>query len=101
REFYKMDGLPRLDYSNDRVNGLLHQLIKYREHHPDMDLRKACDVVIDYMQRRELSKLTKSGSADEINQIRLAIATRTGWDYQTVLEKAEEIHRLIKDKEIW
>lgn len=101
REFYKIDGLPRLDFSNDRVNGLLQQLIKYREHHPDMDLRKACDVVIDYMQRRELSKLTKSGSADEINQIRLAIATRTGWDYQTVLEKAEEIHRLMKDKEIW
>ena len=101
REFYKIDGLPRLDYTNDRVNGLLQQLIKYREHHPDMDLRKACDVVIDYMQRRELSKLTKSGSADEINQIRLAIATRTNWDYQTVLEKAEEIHRLIKDKEIW
>ena len=101
REFYKIDGLPRIDYSNDRVNGLLQQLIKYREHHPDMDLRKACDVVIDYMQRRELSKLTKSGSADEINQIRLAIATRTNWDYQTVLEKAEEIHRLIKDKEIW
>ena len=101
REFYKIDGLPRLDYSNDRVNRLLHQLIKYREHHPDVDLRKACDVVIDYMQRREMSKLTKSGTADEINQIRLAIATRTGWDYQTVLEKAEEIHRLIKEKEIW
>lgn len=101
REFYKIDGLPRLDYSNDRVNGLLHLLIKYREHHPDMELRKACDIVIDYMERRELSKLTKTGSADEINQIRLAIATRTNWDYQTVLEKAEEIHRLIKDKEIW
>lgn len=101
REFYKIDGLPRLDYSNDRVNGLLRQLIKYREHHPDMDLRKACDIVIDYMERRELSKLTKTGTADEINQIRLAIATRTNWDYQTVLEKAEEIHRLIKDKEIW
>ena len=66
-----------------------------------MELRKACDIVIDYMERRELSKLTKSGSVDEINQIRLAIATRTNWDYQTVLEKAEEIHRLIKDKEIW
>lgn len=101
REFYKIDGLPRLDYSNDRVNGLLQQLIKYREHHPDLDLRKACDIVIDYMERRELSKLTKTGTADEINQIRLAIATRTNWDYQTVLEKAEEIHRLIKDKEIW
>ena len=101
REFYKIDGLPRLDYSNDRVNVLLHQLIKYREHHPDMDLRKACDIVIDYMERRELSKLTKTGTDDEINQIRLAIATRTNWDYQTVLEKAEEIHRLIKDKEIW
>ena len=101
REFYKIDGLPRLDYSNDRVNGLLSQLIKYREHHPDLDLRKACDIVIDYMERRELSKLTKSGTDDEINQIRLAIATRTNWDYQTVLEKAEEIHRLIKDKEIW
>lgn len=101
REFYKIDGLPRIDYSNDRVNGLLYQLIKYREHHPDMELRKACDIVIDYMERRELSKLTKTGSADEINQIRLAIATRTNWDYQTVLEKAEEIHRLIKDKEIW
>lgn len=101
REFYKIDGLPRLDYSNDRVNGLLHQLIKYREYHPDLDLRKACDIVIDYMERRELSKLTKSGTADEINQIRLAIATRTNWDYQTVLEKAEEIHRLIKEKEIW
>ena len=45
--------------------------------------------------------VTAHGWATEIDAIRMAIATRTGWDFKRVMEVAEEVHKLIVQKEIW
>ncbi len=101
RTFYKVEGLPRESVPDDRVRSLRNNLIKYRESHADLDLRRAIDVVLNSIDRNSLREITVHGWAAEIDRIRLAIATRTGWDYQRVIEKAEEIHELIKQGEIW
>lgn len=80
---------------------LRRRLTLYREKHADPDLRRAIDILLNNLNRERLRQITAHGYAAEIDRIRLAIATRTGWDYQTVIEKAEEIHKLLKQGEIW
>lgn len=101
RTFYKIEGVA-VEYKPDKDDDILrHRLTLYREKHADPDLRRAIDILLNNLNRERLKQITAHGYAAEIDQIRLAIATRTGWDYQTVIEKAEEIHKLIKQGEIW
>lgn len=101
REFYKIDGLPRENAPDDRVRSLRCNLLRYQHRHGDPDVRRAIDVILDAIDRDRLRDITVHGWASEIDRIRLAIATRTGWSYQRVLEKAEEAISLIKEGEIW
>lgn len=101
RTFYKIEGVA-VECKPDKDDDILRRrLMMYREKHADPDLRKAIDVLLNNLNRERLRQITAHGYAAEIDQIRLAIATRTGWDYQTVIEKAEEIHKLLKEGEIW
>lgn len=101
RTFYKIEGVS-VECKPDKDDDILRRrLTLYREKHADPDLRRAIDILLNNLNRERLRQITAHGYAAEIDQIRLAIATRTGWDYQTVIEKAEEIHKLIKQGEIW
>ena len=73
----------------------------YKCNRLDMNVRQAIDVILSQLNREQLRRITAHGYAAEIDQIRLAIATRTGWDYQKVTEVAEQVHKLIVEKEIW
>ena len=101
RTFYKIEGVA-VECKPDKDDDILRRrLTLYREKHADPDLRRAIDILLNNLNRERLRQITAHGYAAEIDQIRLAIATRTGWDYQTVIEKADEIHKLIKQGEIW
>lgn len=101
RTFYKIEGVA-VECKPDKDDDILRRrLWLYREKHADPDLRRAIDILLNNLNRERLRQITAHGYAAEIDQIRLAIATRTGWDYQTVLEKAEEIHKLLKEGKIW
>lgn len=101
RTFYKIEGVA-VECKPDKDDDILRRrLTMYREKHADPDLRRAIDILLNNLNRERLRQITAHGYAAEIDQIRLAIATRTGWDYQTVIEKAEEVHKLIKQGEIW
>lgn len=101
RTFYKIEGVA-VECKPDKDDDILRRrLTLYREKHADSDLRRAIDILLNNLNRERLRQITAHGYAAEIDQIRLAIATRTGWDYQTVIEKAEEIHKLLKQGEIW
>ena len=101
RTFYKIEGVS-VESKPDKDDDILRRRLQlYREKHADIELRRAIDVLLNNLNRERLKQITAHGYAAEIDQIRLAIATRTGWDYQTVIEKAEEIHKLIKKGEIW
>ena len=101
RTFYKIEGMA-VECKPDKDDDILRRrLTLYREKHADPDLRRAIDILLNNLNREQLRQITAHGYAAEIDQLRLAIATRTGWDYQTVIEKAEEIHKLIKQGEIW
>lgn len=101
RVFYQVDGVAR-ECQPDRDDRILRNRLRlYREKHVDKDIRKAIDILLNHLDRDRLKQITAHGTSHEIDAIRLAIATRTGWDYQRVIEVAEEIHKLIEEKEIW
>lgn len=99
--FYKIDSVARTTNPDRNDDILLRHLNHYREKHTDMDIRKACDILLNSINRSQLARITAHGYAAEIDRIRLAIATRTGWDYQRVIEVAEQVYKLTKEKEIW
>lgn len=101
RTFYKVDALARETIPNRDDDILRRHLARYRELHADKDIRRAIDILLNNLHRDQLRRFTAHGYAAEIDQIRLAIATRTGWDYQRVIEVAEEIYKLTKEGEIW
>lgn len=101
RTFYQIDGVARecVPDRDDRI--LRNRLMVYREKHADSDIRRAIDILLTNLDRERLRQITAHGVSHEIDAIRLAIATRTGWDYNRVVEVASEIHRLIEEKEMW
>lgn len=101
RTFYKVDALARETVPNRDDDILRRHLARYRELHADKDIRRAIDILLNNLHRDQLRRFTAHGYAAEIDKIRLAIATRTGWDYQRVIEVAEEIYKLTKEGEIW
>lgn len=101
RIFYTVDSLARETIPNKEDGILKRHLSLYRERHADKDIRTAIDVLLNNLNRDELRRFTANGYAAEIDKLRLAIATRTGWDYQRVIEVAEEVYKLAKEGEIW
>lgn len=101
RTFYKIDAAARECIPDKDDDILRRRLQLYREKHADLDIRKAIDIILNKLDRERLRQITAHGYSNEIDAIRLAIATRTGWDYQRVIEVAEETMKLIKQKEIW
>lgn len=101
RTFYQIESMARecVPDRDDRI--LRNRLMIYREKHADSDIRRAIDVLLNDLDRENLRQITAHGVSHEIDAIRLAIATRTGWDYNRVIEVASEIHKLIEEKEIW
>ena len=100
-EFYKLDNVARECKPNHEDDVLRRHLQRYKDCHSDLDLRKACAAILDNLDREKLRMVTAHGWATEIDAIRMAIATRTGWDFKRVMEVAEEVHKLIVQKEIW
>lgn len=100
-EFYKIDNVAREGHVTHDDESLKRHLIRYRDKHADKDVRDACNALLNNLDREKLKLITAHGFADEIEAIRLAIATRTRWDFKRVIEVAEEVHKLIKEGEIW
>lgn len=101
RTFYTVESVARESEPDREDNILKRHLSLYRERHADKDIRTAIDVLLNNLNRDELKRFTANGYAAEIDKLRLAIATRTGWDYQRVIEVAEETYKLLKEGEIW
>ena len=100
-EFYKVEAVAKESAPCRDDEILLRHLNRYRQLHGDQDIRRAIDILLNNLNRDQLRRVTAHGTAVEIEAIRLAIATRTGWDYNRVCEVAEQVKQLIIEKEIW
>lgn len=100
-EFYSVEGVSRETSPSVQDERLLRHLVRYRDSHTDSDLRRACAIVIKAIEDEKIRRITPHGIRQEIEAIRLQIATRTSWEYDKVVRVAEEIHQLIEQQEIW
>ena len=101
RQFYQIDN-PSHESSPSSIDEQLRRaLMKFQDTIYDPELTRACNVLLDYIDKHMLKRFTKHGTLPEIEEIRMAIATRTGWDYKRVNEQAEKVMNLIKEHEIW
>lgn len=101
RDFYQVDNPSHESKPSYSDEVLRRALIKFKECHFDPELIRACDVLLDCIDKAELRRYTKTGTLPEIEELIMAIATRTGWNYKRVREQAEKVQDLIKEKEIW
>lgn len=99
--FYKIEAVAKESEPDRKDDILLRHLNRYRQMHADPTIRNACNIILNNLNRDQLRRITAHGYASEIDAIRLAIATRTGWSYERVTEVAEQVHKLIEQKEIW
>lgn len=100
-EFYKLDQVAKEGKVNRDDEILRRHLTRYRDSHSDNDVRKACWAILANLDREQL-KLYHPGKNDvDIEAIRLKLAMETDWSYQHVVEVAEEVRKLIIQKEIW
>lgn len=99
--FYKIEAVAKESEPDRKDDILLRHLNRYRQTHADQTIRNAIDIILNNLNRDQLRRITAHGYASEIDAIRLAIATRTGWSYERVIEVAEQVHKLIEQKEIW
>lgn len=76
--FYKLETLPSAVNKRDKsADRLLSKLIEYRETHYSADLMKACNVLIEAMQREQrLRVITYPYPEGELTLMRLLIAKR-------------------------
>lgn len=101
RQFYQIDNPSHESSPNSIDEQLRRALMKFQDTIYDPELTRACNVLLDYIDKHMLKRFTKHGTLPEIEEIRMAIATRTGWDYKRVNEQAEKVINLIKAQEIW
>ena len=98
---YKLDQVAKEGKVNRDDEILRRHLTRYRDSHSDNDVRKACGAILANLDREQLKLYHPNKNDVDIEAIRLKLATSTDWSYQHVVEVAEEIRKLIIEKEIW
>lgn len=75
--FYKLENIASASKKNNQLDSLLSKIINYREQHVMPDIYKACNVLIESIEReRRVADLTHPWPMEELTAIRLLIAER-------------------------
>lgn len=100
-EFIKVDNVSRSSIPSTENERLRRAIIRYKNRTIDRNVRSSCDVILNALEDQIIQRHTATGLRDEIQKIRLAIATRVDWDLDTVFKEADRILQLIELGEIW
>lgn len=76
---------------------LLRRLIRYRETHFDPNIRKACDILIESLEKREARRLLNAPSGEQFQILQRVIALKMGGDQREVAEITAEVQELINN----
>ena len=100
-EFIKVDNVSRTSLPSTEKDRLRRAVTKYKLHSMDMEVRKSCDVILRALEDHAIARHTKTNTREEIDAIRLAIASRTHWDLDEVYRQADKILQLLEAGELW
>lgn len=100
-QFIKVDNVSRSSIPSTEDDRLRRAIVKYRNRCMDMKVRSSCDIILNALEDRIIQRHTATGLRDEIDKIRLAIASRTDWKLDDVFKEADRILQLLEAGEIW
>lgn len=101
RVFYKVDNVSRTSLPSTENERLRRAILKYRGKSLDMKVRDSCDVILKALEDSIIHRHTGKGTREEIDAIRMQIATRTDWNLTEVFRQADKILQLLEAGEIW
>lgn len=93
REFGRLQQLPTAMKPSQDEAILKRKLVIYKLSRNDPDLIKACDAILDAIEKNEIRRYTPHGYYSEIDAIRMAIATRTNLPFEKVMELSKQIQK--------
>lgn len=100
-EFLKIDNVTRESIPSNENERLRKAIIRYRGRSMDMQVRESCDVIIKALEDSVIRRHAQEGTRESIDQIRLAIASRTDWNLEEVYKQADKILQLLEAGELW
>lgn len=101
RDFYQVSALPTTSRQPFDDVILKRRLEMYRNLHANLDIRKACDTILDALRREELRRVSPRMTYIETEALRRAIAIKMKWPQENVVEVVEEIKQLLFNDEIF
>ena len=101
REFLHIDNCtPAIKPSNE-LETLLRKLTIFRNTHMDETLRKACQVLIEYLQTEDMKRYTPKQIFSEVEALRRALAIRMKHPEADLYETIAEIQELLFNDEMF
>ena len=100
-EFYKVDNVSRESQPSTELERLRRALVRYMGKTYDMKIKTACSEILKALEDSIIARHTRNNKREEIDAIRLQIATRTDWHLDEVFREADRILQLLEAGEIW
>lgn len=100
-EFLKVQTIPPPSKPDHDDDILLRRLRQFRVTLTDMKLKEACGVLIDFIERSNVRRLTTHHLSRETEALQRAIALKMGGDSRTALEILEEVKLLLCNANIF
>ena len=99
-EFAQLSAAPPPSKKNSRDEILKRRLIEYRLHHPQADIRNACDIILKRIE--EIGALRFSPLGDEIERLamQITLSRKIGGDKRSALEIIAEVKALLNNDKL-
>lgn len=101
RDFLKLDTLPGESKPEREDEVLKRKLAMYRMMHADADVRKACDILIQYIDSVSARRFTPHQLRIEAEALQAVMKLKMGGDERTIGELFEYVKSLLESKEIF
>lgn len=100
-EFATLSAAPPPSKKNSRDETLRRRLNEYRMHHPQADIRQACEVILKNIENIEKLRYAPLGDEKERMAMQIALTKKLNGDERAALEIIAEVKALLDKDEIW
>lgn len=100
-EFATLSAAPPPSKKNSRDETLRRRLNEYRLHHPQVEIREACDVILKNIENIEKFRYAPLGDEKERMAMQIALTKKMNGDERAALEIIAEVKALLERDEIW
>ncbi len=101
REFLHINQIPKPSHQSNDLLILKHRLEAYRNTHFEADIRHACSIIIEQLERKEVSRVATKVSLVEIKALQAAIRLKMDGDERSTIEILATIQEMLTNSEIF